>query len=796
MKHPLMRPGRIEERAYQLNIAKDCLERSTLVVLHTALGKTVIAIMVMAEILHRKGGKVLLLAPTKPLVEQHAQSIRDFLILEDVAVFTGEVPPSKRAEMWSPNRIVVSTPQVIVNDLIAGKISLTDVSLLIFDEAHRAVGDYAYVFIAEKYREIAQRNAEPPSSGTDAPPHDSVGSNLVLGITASPGSDPQKVMEVCGNLGIENVEIRTEHDADVIPYIHDIKEEWVRVSIPQEAQRVSSLLRAVFKDLVEKLRGFGVLPKGKPIAVKDILAAQQIIQGRMHAEGRKNQSLYHALSLAAAVMKLNHALTLAETQGIGALLSYMEKLHEDRTKAARMLLSDQRIRDMERIAGTLRFEHPKVARVVAIVEEELRRNPDASIIVFTQYREIAEMVVEELSQLPCARPKRFVGQASREGDRGLRQKEQVALIQRFKDREINVLVATSVAEEGLDIPSTDLVIFYEPVPSEIRTIQRRGRTGRKRPGRVVYLITRATRDEGSYWTSRRKERQMHSDLDHLRSELKKRIAVGEAKGEAFKAAIQAVAGDLSPRQRQQEGGTAPHPKSQRRENGQASLLDFAAPVRARVLVDTRELNSQVAKELAKLGLEVISEALEIGDYIVSDRIAVERKEAEDFLTSLMDQRLFQQLGALKRAYQRPVLLIEGEGLFTKRNIAEEAIYGALASIIAGFGIPVIFSKDAVETSRYIAAMVKRERSEGGRLPMRSSKPKMLLHEQQEFVIEGLPGISATLAQRLLTHFGSVRAVISATEEELREVKGIGKTTAREISRIISERYLSGDREIE
>src|SRR6266699_5715213 len=142
--HPLLRRGAVEERAYQVNIARACLERSTLVVLPTGMGKTVVAAMVIGEVLRSKGGKILFLAPTKPLVEQHAASLRDMLVVDRIELFTGEATaPEDRELMWRENKIIVSTPQVIRNDVRAGRISLEDVSLIVFDEAHRAVGDYA-----------------------------------------------------------------------------------------------------------------------------------------------------------------------------------------------------------------------------------------------------------------------------------------------------------------------------------------------------------------------------------------------------------------------------------------------------------------------------------------------------------------------------------------------------------------------------------------------------------------------------------------------------------------------------
>ena len=131
-------------------------------------------------------------------------------------------------------------------------------------------------------------------------------------------------------------------------------------------------------------------------------------------------------------------------------------------------------------------------------------------IVFSEIRHTASIIVEKLSSIEKAKPVRFVGQGSREGDKGMTQKQQKDILNRFRNDEYNILVATSVGEEGLDIPSTDVVIFYEPVSSAIRLIQRRGRTGRNRPGEVFIFVTKESRDEAALWSSRGKEEKMHS----------------------------------------------------------------------------------------------------------------------------------------------------------------------------------------------------------------------------------------------------------------------------------------------
>src|SRR5436853_1143328 len=297
--HELLRRGAVEERAYQVNIARACLERSTLVVLPTGMGKTVVAAMVIAEVLRRKGGKVLFLAPTKPLVEQHAASLRKVLVVDRIALFTGEATsPDERELLWRENKIIVSTPQVIRNDVRAERISLDEVSLVVFDEAHRAVGDYAYVDVAATYKEVPGR--------------------LVLGMTASPGSSAEKILKVCGNLGITAVEIRTEYDPDVVPYLHGLEVQRIPVEAPDVSKEIRTLLQVVLEEQVERLKKIGFLV-GKPkVSLKDLLAAGDEARKRLDS-GVRDGRLYGAMTAQALAMTANHAMALAEAPGPGSL---------------------------------------------------------------------------------------------------------------------------------------------------------------------------------------------------------------------------------------------------------------------------------------------------------------------------------------------------------------------------------------------------------------------------------------------------------------------------------------------
>lgn len=552
--HELLRRGAVEERAYQVNIARACLERSTLVVLPTGMGKTVIAAMVVAEVLRRKGGRVLFLAPTKPLVEQHATTLRNLIVVDRIALFTGEVTsPEERELLWRENKIIVSTPQVIRNDLRGERITLEDVTLIVFDEAHRAVGDYAYVDVAAAYKEIPDR--------------------LVLGMTASPGSSAEKILEVCGNLGITAVEIRTEYDPDVVPYLHGLEIQRIPVEAPDVSKEIRALLQVVYDEQVDRLKKMGFLA-GKPkVSLKDLLAVGNEARQRLDS-GVRDGRLYGAMTAQAIAMKANHAITLAETQGIGSLRSYFEKMDaESKSKADVQFLKHAKVQEAVNLALESDVEHPKLAKTGWVVREQFMLKPDSKVIVFANYRETADRLTQALARIPGLRPMRFVGQASRGEDIGLSQKEQQEILEQFRAGTVNVLVATSIGEEGLDIPQVDLVVFYEPVPSEIRTIQRRGRTGRSAAGRVVMLVTKDTRDEAYFYSARRKERRMHQELDLLRKELRQKIFVGEPGGETFVSSapeqrIEAL------RQERREEPPALTPAKTSSKKGQTKFEDF------------------------------------------------------------------------------------------------------------------------------------------------------------------------------------------------------------------------------
>ena len=491
ISHKFLKRDDLEDRAYQSNISKACLEQSTLVILPTGMGKTVVALRIMLERLD--SGKILLMAPTKPLAQQHFDFFNDFL-KTDVSLFTGAISPSDRIPLWVSSQVIISTPQVISKDIEAGRSSLEEFSLVVFDEAHRAVGNYAYVSIGRHYLEVAENH-------------------LSTGMTASPGSSKPEIIRLCKDLGISAVENRVETDSDVLAYVQPIKTHWVKIDMPEAVIDIANQLRRLQDYLCGKLYKAGFLDRPRKVSTTMILEAGKRLQSKyIQTKPSTPPNIFNLMTTQAMAMKTAHAILTVETQGILQFLDYSKRIigagkEKKSNRANKWLSTNSDWKVAHEIAKNNKTNHPKLSRLLELIELQLEIG-SSKFIVFSEIRHTASLIVEKLSSIGGAKPVRFVGQGSREGDKGMTQKQQKDILERFREGEYNVLVATSVGEEGLDIPSTDVVIFYEPVSSAIRLIQRRGRTGRNRPGEVFIFLTLGSRDEAALWSSRGKEQQM------------------------------------------------------------------------------------------------------------------------------------------------------------------------------------------------------------------------------------------------------------------------------------------------
>lgn len=760
--HPLIKYNAIEARLYQQVLAADVLKKgNTMIVAPTALGKTIVATLVAADRLEKvKNSKILVLAPSKPLAIQHESTFKEFLTVPCSSI-TGAVKTDERVKRWEESQIICATPQTVESDLLKGRYSLKDVSLVVFDECHHGVGSYSYVYLASRYVKESKFN-------------------LILGLTASPGSDKEKIKEVCDNLYIQSIVVKTEEDNDVRPYFNPVAIDWVRVKMSSELEKIKTHVDKALKIRLKGLKNMGVI---RTVSVNklDILKARGRVQSAIARSVNPKKECFQAISILSAVINIQHSQELIETQGVVTFNKYVARLRKKKTKAAKSLIQDPNFGKaiyLAREAEKHGLEHPKLKKVTDIIKKELGQNgqtklqsdryvkdadqKSSKIMVFTQYRDSLEMIHQKLEKEGIKSAK-FFGQASRDGEKGLTQKEQKEIIKAFKIGEYDVLLSTSVAEEGIDIPAVDLVILYEPVPSEVRMIQRRGRTGRKRSGRVKVLITNGTRDEGYYWASVNKERRMkHQLIDPDVLEELNSNAIERMENEKRVKVLD------------------PTPKKEE------------LPV---VFADTREGNSKVIRHLSEMEIDVKVQAMAVGDYQVSDEVVIERKTAKDFVDSIVDKRLFKQARSLMEEFKRPLIILEGDDLYNGM-INPNAIRGSIASIALDFGISIIPTRNAQDTAAMIKRIAIREQS-GEKTPIqiRTDKKPVNLWEQQLFIIESLPNIGPVNAKNLLEHFGTVANIINASESQLQEVEGIGKKTAANIRKVVDSKYLYFQNEI-
>lgn len=713
-------------------------------------------------------------APTNALLNQHLENLREMLVLDDgpesIVALNGSIDWKKRQKLWDAATVIVATPQVIRNDVQRGSIDLTDVCLLVADEAHHAIGKDAAGEVGELYRQQA----------TNA---------LVLGATASPGSTDEQVTEVCQRLGLSRIHARRAEDALLEPYAAGLRVQDVPVEVPEELRLLAAPLQRWLDTLVDQLRRLGYYVHSGMVTMGALADARGRIQAAIN---RREGLAYNAARQNATAQRLLNLIGYLLCQGVGASresLQRMENATGAEQKSAAAFLGDARIRELRQTLAETPELHRKVDRTQELVLEQLRQDPDSRVIVFAHFRDTVNEIVSRLNRCEGVIAERFVGQTNRAGSRGMTQRKQIEGLHRFRDGECNVLVATSVGEEGLDVPRADRVIFYEPVGSEIRTIQRRGRTGRHRSGQVFVLIATGTRDEGARAGALARERRMHEVLNRVRrlrgspsgkqaGELLQEFTIKSDEGDqepwefveaererlapelgTQRERIERIVGDEDADADEQPDLTQDRVDPQRlRPRGQRGLdfypsdaapermlgvqeeeepvpvnleglalraaedivqalttdavdpLEHATDIPCRIVVDHRELNTTIAASLRLQGIDVDVQTLAVGDFQIGDRVLIERKRVRDFVDSLLDGRLLEQAHRLVAAAPRPLLLIEGADLFMQRAVHMNALMGALATLTVDLGLPVVTTADGEETARFLAIAARREQA--------------------------------------------------------------------------------------
>lgn len=473
----------LEKRDYQVNLANQAIEENCIIVLPTGLGKTTVALHAIAEYLSKGTGGVLFLAPTRVLAHQHYEFLKDNLILDDISLITGEDPIQKRIKLWNSS-IICATPEIAKNDLNRQIVSPDQFNLVIFDEVHRTVGDYAYSGIAERFENSLVR---------------------IIGLTATLPSEKEKATEILTKLKISSVAERTEDSPDVKPYLQETNTEWINVELPPELKSIQVLLKLALDERYDVLKKNGI----RLAEQQSLSALLRIRQFVLNQNRRSAKPLFTAI-------RIHYALSILESHGITPFLKFCKRAQTKKGIGVKELFEVDpnftRAIHLAKEAQSRGIEHSKIPKLKEIIESV----PGKSLI-FTSYRDSVDLIFNKLIELGISAGI-LIGKA---GETGLKQKKQIETVQKFRNGVFQVLIATRVGEEGLDITEVNQVIFYDNVPSSIRFIQRRGRTGRKDTGKLVVLIAKNTIDEKYYWIGKRKMAAAKSMGDKMTKVLEK-----------------------------------------------------------------------------------------------------------------------------------------------------------------------------------------------------------------------------------------------------------------------------------
>lgn len=484
-----------QPREYQLNILETCKNNNTLVVLPTGTGKTAIALLLGLERLNKfQNSKILLISPTRPLSNQHIETFKKHTNINhnEILLLTGKISAGKRKDLWQSAKVIVATPQTIQKDLENSRINLGEFSLLVIDEAHHSRENFANTHVTKSYVEQATNPK-------------------ILALTASPGGTLDKIKDIMKNLNLDAVEIRSESDFDVKKYIQKRELELIEVHLPEELKNLHYKIKNVY---LNKIKGLIKLGFNKPVNLigkKDLLLMQQRLRSNLD---RGDKIAFFGISLTAQLIKIDYMLELLEIEGLKILTNFFKKLEQDKSKAAKNILNNKEMQEAINLANELvnnKVEHPKFNKLIEIIPKEIKLNPSVKIIVFANYRDTIEEILKLLknNNVKC---RKLIGQKS-----GLTQKEQINTIKEFEEGDDNVLVTSQIGEEGIDLGrGIEIAVFFDSIASEIRRRQRMGRVARIKAGKIIFLITKNTRDEAYFWASYQKEKKMSKILYTLK----------------------------------------------------------------------------------------------------------------------------------------------------------------------------------------------------------------------------------------------------------------------------------------
>jgi Fanconi anemia group M protein len=482
-----IKEGALEERMYQRELARDAALSNAIIVLPTGMGKTAVAALMIANHLDSTGGRTLFLAPTRILVQQHKDFLSRVMQLPagSITAVTGEDDIYSRKDAWNA-RIVCATPQIAVQDAKRSLLDPRGFSLLILDEVHRAIGDHSYVQVAGLF---------------------SAGCVQKVGLTATLPSEKAKIDEIKKHLSAEKILFRDYESEDIKPYVHDVKMDVRFLESPDYMRRSSALIREALREKLSNIARESLMPR----AAAEKLSFKEMMRNRELVLRKGTWNAKFSYFIAAKLFNMEKML---ETQSYKAFVNYYERIRDTKGRVNTMIIKDPRLKEaFELVNGALiaGLEQPKFEALKVLVHELSKED---RALIFASYRETVDYIFKMLTAEGIS-SWILIG---KQGATGQKQEEQVKAVEQFRSGKYRVLIATQIGEEGLDIAECNLVVFYDNVASAIRYIQRRGRTGRRKEGKMVLLIVKETVDEAYYRVVQRKLKSLKSFTGQLSSE--------------------------------------------------------------------------------------------------------------------------------------------------------------------------------------------------------------------------------------------------------------------------------------
>ncbi|KAE8022325.1 hypothetical protein FH972_008133 [Carpinus fangiana] len=479
-------PVNVPLRDYQFAITKKALFSNTLVALPTGLGKTLIAAVVMYNYFRWfPDGKIVFAAPSRPLVMQQIEACHNIVGIpqEWTIDMTGQINPTKRACFWKTKRVFFVTPQVLEKDIQSGTCLVNYLVLLVIDEAHRALGNYSYCVAVRELMAVPVQLR-------------------ILALTATPGSKQQTIQLIIDNLYMSTLEYRNESDDDVSPYVHNRKIELIQVAMGLDAVEINNKLSEVLRPIVARLCAIGVLQNRD----YQTLSPCELLNLRDKFRQAPPPDLPHIKyseveGYFGVLITLYHIRKLLSSHGIRPSYDMLEEKLRQGYFARFMSKNEDIWKTKLLMQQSLAHgaPSPKLSKMLEVLLDHFKtKDPQNSrVIIFSNFRGSVRDIMEALVNIrDLVRATQFIGQSSGKALKGQSQKVQQDVLEKFRAGGYNVIVATSIGEEGLDIMEVDLVICFDANVSPLRMIQRMGRTGRKHDGRVVVLACEGSELKG------------------------------------------------------------------------------------------------------------------------------------------------------------------------------------------------------------------------------------------------------------------------------------------------------------